>query len=256
MPERNRRRGPARAGARPRRPSAAGVRRRAHQLRRGRPSLGTAGPRPDRARRGQGHARRAAVPQRCGVRGRHAGRRAHRRRRRPVLHVRDRAAKCTTQLVHSDVEILLAAASYRSHDYRATARTNAGERLSCVTAFIDIDRVYRRSRTSVDETLLDGDGRRRRRIGHAGDRVHVGFDQRPEGCRAHPRGAARTSAQPQRDPRADRATTSCSATRRSSGSAVSRSGCSPRCSPARRWCAPTPSTPATRSICWRPRSRR
>ena len=49
-----------------------------------------AGPRADRARRGQGHSCRSAVSERAGVHRGDAGRGAHRRRRHSVLDVRHR----------------------------------------------------------------------------------------------------------------------------------------------------------------------
>ena len=70
---------------------AAGLRRRPPQLRRSRAPVGATGPRPDRPRRGQGHPRRPALPERRGVRGRDAGRGPDRRRGGPVHDVRHRA---------------------------------------------------------------------------------------------------------------------------------------------------------------------
>ena len=67
---------------------AAGVRRRTPQLRGGRPPVGTTGPRSDRSRRGKGHPRRPALPERCGVDCRDVGRGAHRRCRHTVFDLR------------------------------------------------------------------------------------------------------------------------------------------------------------------------
>ena len=68
-------------------------------------------PRPGRPRRGQGHPRRPALPERRGVRRRDAGRGADRRRGRPVHRPSPPRREIAAQLAHSDIEILLATAS-------------------------------------------------------------------------------------------------------------------------------------------------
>ncbi len=119
------------------------------------------------------------------------------------------AREMREQLVDSDVEILLAAASFRSHDYVqrladvvceldfesdcrlfATAtpqlrqigisyRPDAAQRVR------DIERFYRLADT-VDPALLAAMRRRCRRLRSAGDRVHLGLHQHSQGSACTP----------------------------------------------------------------------
>ena len=165
-----------------------------------------------------------------------------------------RRASSREQLVDSDVAILLAATSYRSHDYvpalrrgarrRGSARraTDAPRRPQLRHVVFDVERLCRAGE-SVDEALLpamedDVDG-----VGPAGHRLHLGLDGHAEGRGAHPRRAADPPAQPQRDPRRCRADDRlfCNSPFFWIGG-LRASACSPPSSPARRWCARTPST--------------
>ena len=109
----HRRRGTARAGGVAGRASAAGLRRRAAQLRRGRPPLGQLARGLIALGAGKGTHVGLLYPNGADFVVGDAGGGADRRRGGAVLHVRHRAASCASNSSHSDVEILLAAASYR-----------------------------------------------------------------------------------------------------------------------------------------------
>ncbi len=82
-----------------------------------------------------------------------------------------------------DVAILLAAASYRGHDYRQAAGRRRRRCRPATSARADRIGTGRHRRRGAAR----GDGRRRRRIRPAGDHLHVGFDRRAQGRGAHPR---------------------------------------------------------------------
>ena len=105
------------------------------------------------------------------------------------------------QLAHSDVGILLSCNAYRSHDYvqRLDEMPSSPRFVTVFTA----STASTSSRTRSTRRCWR-DGIRRRRLRHAGHRLHVRLDRHAQGCGAHPRRAARPPAQPQRDPRADR----------------------------------------------------
>ncbi len=92
------------------------------------------------------------------------------------------APELASQLVDSDTEILLAAASFRSHDYRQRLADIKGAAPLLRHVLIDSE-----PGDTVDADAARGDGTRRRRIGSAGHCLHVGLDERAEGRGAHPR---------------------------------------------------------------------
>ena len=100
------------------------------------------------------------------------------------------------------------------------------------------------SADTVDEALLDRDGRRRRRLGSTGDRLHVGHHQHPQGRGAHPRRAAQPPAKSQRDPGPDRRRQAVLQFAVLLDRRIRIRVCWPRWSPGRRWSAPTPTMPA------------
>ena len=143
-----------------RRPSAAGVRRRPSQLRRGRPPLGGAGPRA-RSRSARARARHVGVLYPNGATWVVAMLAAARIGAVVVpFSTFATAPEMATQLAHADVEILLATASYRGHDYRKRL-ADIDEAAVPLLRHVLIDS---EPADTVDDGTAGGDGRRRRRL--------------------------------------------------------------------------------------------
>ena len=170
-----------------------------------------------RPRRGQGHRRGRAPPERRRLRGCDAGRGPDRRRRGAVLDLRDRTGTAATVGHSDDTEILLAARVPRSRLRRSAGR-------------------YQRAVAAAPWSSTTGSARWPGRVGlrtgattsTAATRwhhLHLRLDGHPQGVRCTPtRHCSDTSATSTRFAARPR-TTGCSATRRSSGSAASHSAC-------------------------------
>ncbi len=171
-------------------------------------------------RRGTGYACRPAAPERLRLRRRLARGGAHRRDRDPAQHVLDEpraprtVAECRYRIVTGDNVVSRArlcrhAAGRCSRARlggRAAAPRSLGAGVACDRA---LRRVFRR-RARVDGRRCRGGGRcsHRRRSprgrgsgparGPHGDRAHVGFDERTEGCDPSARPVDPPRRQPQR----------------------------------------------------------
>ena len=180
------------------------VRRRRPHLRGRRAPIGRARPGPARRGRGQGHARRHPPPQRQRVRRRLARRRPDRRGERAAQHVLDQPPSWPGCCRNADVELLLSASSYRSHDYvgraarRPSPSSTSASRRRCSRGSVPVAASRRasstrrpRRRSGVDHALRSRSAagrssracsRRRRPTVSAGDRMvdraHLGLDQR------------------------------------------------------------------------------
>ena len=158
-------------------------------------------------------------------------------------------AELRTLLRSADVELLLATPKFprvatTSQSLRDVVPSSPALRLVAIDraepgpAGGRSDRSTRSTRSSwpgtPSPTPSCRGGARRVRVGPHGDRAHLGLHQRTEGRDPPARPADPPRRQPQRAAPLRRPTRCCSRTRRSSGSAGSRTACSARCSPARR----------------------